>query len=385
MATADVQPRPTSDFDPATVTAGTAPTPAAAQPPATPLDDPAFQRLLAQSPTLRAQVDQFQRDGGTVRWGTAGGGTYIENNNAIVIDRNSLGDGPQLAQSMAHELGHYTFNEPQDLSTRETYVRGLLRDEAGATLNNARVRAEIVGNGGPDIGFPGQHAATYQQISERRLRGEITEEEALTQISDTFKTERTSTTNQTYEDYYGASYPGPGRARANEQQQEGAGPRATEGAGPRQTEGAGPRPTEGAGPRSTEGAGPRPTEGAGPRQVDVSSMSGATVEERLQNAVRTLGLTAVNTAQAVRTLADTLMADTLRNGGRAEDIKQLVTNADQSVLFGVKGSHQNYRIDLKEALGHDPQTARDALERAQDVLRQSDQQNLVREPAQPTR
>lgn len=332
MALPDLQqPRPASPAD-------VVPVPTAPAPPATPLDDSGFQRLLAQSPTLRSDLDTFQRAGGNVRWGTAGGGTFIANNNEIVIDRNSLGNGPQLAQSMAHELGHYKFSEPQDLGTRETYVRGLLRDEAAATLNNARVRQEISAAGGPDIGFPGEHAARYRDISARRLGGDITEEEALTQLGAVFKTERTSTTGQTYEDYYGASYPGPDRSRT-----------------------VGPRPDDhAAGPRSAGTDAPR-TEGAGPAVVAVADAAGSTPAERLRAAVEAMRLPGVDRPDQAERIANALALDVLQNGGRIEDIKSLT--AANANVFGIKGEGQTFHARIDEALRQDVDFQRDALQR----------------------
>lgn len=177
----------------------------ARQPPSTnPLEDPSFAPILAQSPTLQSDIARLQQEGYTVRWGPAGGGTYIdEGRREIVIDANSQGNGAQIAQSLAHETGHYKFSEPDDRSSKESLVHVRLRDEAAATINNARVRQEILAAGGPDIGFPGIHAAQYQQITDRLLSGQISEDQALNEIAEVFKTEVTSTTGQTYEEYYG--------------------------------------------------------------------------------------------------------------------------------------------------------------------------------------
>lgn len=187
--------------------------PSTTQPPAAPtgpIDDPAFQAVLAKSPTLQADIAKLQSEGYTVRWGSAGGGTFIdEGKSEIVVDANSKGNGSDIAQSLAHEIGHKDFSEPLDRSTRDTWVNGLLRDEAAATIKNAQVRKEIMDNGGPDIGFPGIHAAQYEKITDQMLAGTITQEQALQQIATQFKTEQTSTTGQTYEDYYGNAYPGP--------------------------------------------------------------------------------------------------------------------------------------------------------------------------------
>lgn len=341
------QPKPTNGVQAESAPSAT-PAPAAGAV-TNPADDPAFLPLLAQSPTLRGDLETFQRDGGTMRWGTAGGGTYIANNNEIVLDANSRGNGSQIAQSLSHELGHYKFSEPQDLSTRETYVNGLLRDEAAATLNNARVRGEIVGAGGPDIGFPGLHSAQYQQISGQRLQGKITEDQALNQIGNVFKTETTSTTGQTYNDYYGASYPGPGRSQSN------------------------PQPSAQAQGRQ---------EGVGPQTVGVVDAPGSTPTEQLRSAVLALNLPGVRTSEDAEKVANTLALNTLQNGGRIEDIKTLTAN--QSVVFGMKAEHQTFSTNLQAAAGQTVQATRDELAQAQvQALPQNSEPSRSRDVDQP--
>jgi hypothetical protein len=181
--------------------------------PAVPNADPAFRQVLQQSPTLLADMERLQSEGYTIRWGSPGKGTYIvenDDNPHIVIDQNARGDGARIAGALSHEIGHKEFSEPVDRSTRVGYVTGLLRDEAGATVHNARVRREILDNGGPDIGFAGHNARQYEAITDQMLGGKITEAQAIERIAEVYKTERTSNTKETYEDYYGKYY----RARA---------------------------------------------------------------------------------------------------------------------------------------------------------------------------
>lgn len=193
--------------------------PAPAPPQTNPLEDPTLAPLLAQSPTLQGDIARLQQEGYTVKWGTAGKGTYIdEGRREIVIDANSQGNGPQIAQSLAHETGHQKFAEPEDRSSKEALVHVRLRDEAAATINNARVRQEILAAGGPDIGFPGIHSAQYKEITDRLLSGQITEDQALNEIAEVFKTEKTSTTGQTYEEYYGQEWTPADEARVKVQE-----------------------------------------------------------------------------------------------------------------------------------------------------------------------
>lgn len=177
--------------------------------PVKPTDDPHFIAVLEKSPGLRADIERIQSQGFDIRWGPPGAGTYLVEKGvgrAIVIDQSARGDGARIAGALSHEIGHKEFREPVDRSTREAYVTGLLRDEAGATVHNARVRREILDNGGPDIGFAGHNATQYEAITDQMLAGRITEAQAIERIAEVYKTERTSNTKETYEDYYGKYY-----------------------------------------------------------------------------------------------------------------------------------------------------------------------------------
>lgn len=189
--------------------------------PSTPIGDLAFRKVLQLSPALQADVAEIQSKGFKILWGDSGKGTYLVENAKdprVVIDGNAKGNGPRIAGALAHEIGHQKFREPLDHSSKESYVTGLLRDEAAATINNARIRREIVSSGGPDIGFAGHNAKQYREISDQMLDGKITESQALDRITEVYKTERTSNSKETYEDYYGKSYRG--RSPAPEQDQD---------------------------------------------------------------------------------------------------------------------------------------------------------------------
>jgi hypothetical protein len=183
-------------------------TPPTPPPPVTPLQDPAFQAVLAQSPTLRQDLQQLRHDGYTVEWGTAGAGTFYDKaHTRIVIDRNEIGQGSAIAQSLSHEIGHHTFHEPVDYSSRAAYVTHQLRNEGAATLHNAEVRDEIRAAGGPDIGIAGANAATYARIAGEHHAGRIDRNTALGQIANAFGTEHPSVAaGGDYNAYYGNFY-----------------------------------------------------------------------------------------------------------------------------------------------------------------------------------
>lgn len=183
--------------------------PGAARRPASPLADPSFAPILAKSTTLQAGLAQAGRDGLDVVWGQAGGGTYLVPGVKIVIDENAIGQGPRIARSLSHEVGHHLFTERPDLTSRQAYVNSMLRGEAAATLSNVQVQREIVAAGGPDIGVSGTgtRPQQYVAIAVELQAGRINRSQALGQIAEVFKTEAPSVgPHANYELYYGAFY-----------------------------------------------------------------------------------------------------------------------------------------------------------------------------------
>lgn len=183
--------------------------PGAARRPASPLADPSFTPILAKSTTLQAGLAQAGRDGLDVVWGQAGGGTYLVPGVKIVIDENAIGQGPRIARSLSHEVGHHLFTEGPDRTSKQSYVNSMLRGEAAATLSNVQVQREIVAAGGPDIGVSGtgNRPQQYGAIAVELQAGQINRSQALGQIAEVFKTEVPSVgRHANYELYYGAYY-----------------------------------------------------------------------------------------------------------------------------------------------------------------------------------
>lgn len=165
--------------------------PGAARRPTSPLADPSFTPILAKSTTLQAGLAQAGRDGLDVVWGQAGGGTYLVPGVKIVIDENAIGQGPRIARSLSHEVGHHLFTEGPDRTSKQSYVNSMLRGEAAATLSNVQVQREIVAAGGPDIGVSGtgNRPQQYGAIAVELQAGRINRSQALGQIAEVFKTE----------------------------------------------------------------------------------------------------------------------------------------------------------------------------------------------------
>jgi len=173
------------------------------------LADPSFTPILAKSITLQAGLAQAGRDGLDVVWGQAGGGTYLVPGVKIVIDENAIGQGPRIARSLSHEVGHHLFTDRPDLTSKQAYVNSMLRGEAAATLSNVQVQREIVAAGGPDIGVSGtgNRPQQYGAIAVELQAGRINRSQALGQIAEVFKTEAPSVgPHANYELYYGAFY-----------------------------------------------------------------------------------------------------------------------------------------------------------------------------------
>jgi hypothetical protein len=127
----------------------------------------------------------------------------------IVIDENAIGQGPRIARSVSHEVGHHLFTEDPDRTSKQSYVNSKLRGEAAATLSNVQVQREIVAAGGPDIGVSGtgSRPQQYGAIAVELQAGRINRSQALEQIAEVFKTEAPSVgPHATYELYYGAYY-----------------------------------------------------------------------------------------------------------------------------------------------------------------------------------
>jgi hypothetical protein len=165
---------------------------------------------VGNSPNMQRQLDEFTANGGTVRQGNPGEGSYYNpGTKEIVIDPANT--PAQQTSGLAHELGHATNPNPPPSATsgvsRDEYVNGALRDEAYAQHSSATARNEIVGNGGNDIGSPpGQNSAEYQSISDELQNGAVDHDVAMDDMADLMGQETTSTTGQNYRDYYGNAY-----------------------------------------------------------------------------------------------------------------------------------------------------------------------------------
>jgi WXG100 family type VII secretion target len=169
--------------------------------------------IAQQSPTLQANLAQLERDGWTITTRNGGGSETDQQHHTMVIDTS---EAPEMqVGSLAHEGAHALygtapFHQPTAGMTRDQFIETNLRenmlDEANAQFNEAAIRDEVLGNGGPDTGVSGTQSADYQRIYNDFRDGNITREQAVGQMADIFPNETTGTTGQTYRDYYTPTY-----------------------------------------------------------------------------------------------------------------------------------------------------------------------------------
>lgn len=164
--------------------------------------------LIAKSPSLTRDLQALQNDGWTIVTATSGGSSCSRSAKTITIDTTDNNSAELLAQVIAHEVGHARYTPNVDTSSREAYIRTRSADEGAATLSNIRAQREIIANGGADIGIAGQRAnhAAYNTVYDAFAAGgsEVAAQEAIGAVF--VNGETTSTTRQSYADYYGSYY-----------------------------------------------------------------------------------------------------------------------------------------------------------------------------------
>lgn len=166
-------------------------------------------RLIEQSPTLQADLERLKREGWVVEYGPEGAGSFANRELKTITLDGALGADPmQATQVLSHEVGHACYPYQADMSSRAAYVNGALADEGAATMKNIQVQREIIANGGPDIGLAGNAAnhAGYNNAFDQYQRTNDAAQ-ARAEIGRLFGNgERTSTTGQTYAEYYGSFF-----------------------------------------------------------------------------------------------------------------------------------------------------------------------------------
>ena len=166
-------------------------------------------KLVAKSPSLQRDLQQLQKDRWTIKYGPEGSGSTADRRNKIIqIDGSEQGDPLAATQTLAHEVGHASYQYKPDYSSKSAYMDGVMADEGAATLNNIKVQREILANGGPNIGIAGNGAnhATYNAAYDDFVESGDANA-ARKAIGRRFcGSEITSNTGQSYADYYGGWY-----------------------------------------------------------------------------------------------------------------------------------------------------------------------------------
>ncbi|WP_432369103.1 type VI secretion system Vgr family protein [Pantoea allii] len=166
--------------------------------------------LVEKSPTMKQDITTLKKRGWVFKEGEAGKGTSADRQGRIItVDKSQMNNAANVVQSLSHESGHALYKPNIDLSSKNSYLNSTLSDEGAATLNNIRVQREIIAHQGGDIGIAGNAAnqKDYNGIFDSLQKGDITESDARMKIGRIFgKGEKTSTTNELYEDYYGGWY-----------------------------------------------------------------------------------------------------------------------------------------------------------------------------------
>jgi len=182
--------------------------------------------LIALSPSLQEDVQSLDQQRWTIRYGEAGdkkGSFASSKRKLIVLDPMLKNDAKRTVRALAHEVGHATHHHIDDMSSRDAFVDGRLTGEGMATINNIRVRREILDSGGDDIGISGNadNHDYYNEIYDKLASNRIEIEKASAAIGERYRYgEKASTTGESYGDSIGKAYDSWRRKRGNENARE---------------------------------------------------------------------------------------------------------------------------------------------------------------------
>jgi len=162
--------------------------------------------LIAKSPGLEAHLKALNDADWKIGYGELGGGSYAKRERSTIILDNQLEKRPiELVQTLSHEVGHAAYPYKENFSSKGAYLKGVMADEGAATMSNIVTQREIIANGGPNIGVAGKNYATYNAAYDAFLTdGDA--EACRNTIGAAIGNEITSTTGQTYNEYYGGWY-----------------------------------------------------------------------------------------------------------------------------------------------------------------------------------
>jgi len=162
--------------------------------------------LVAKSPGLQGDLKALDDARWTIRYGEPGHGSLANRDRKLItLDGNAKNRHTEFVQTLSHEAGHAMYPYQEDFSSKAAYLRGVMADEGAATMNNIRTQREILANGGWDIGVAGKNHAAYNAAYDASLKdGDAAA--CRNAIGAVIGNEITSTTGQTYSQYYGGWY-----------------------------------------------------------------------------------------------------------------------------------------------------------------------------------
>jgi len=152
----------------------------------------------------------LKESGWDVVYGPAGGGNTVNRlDKTITIDSNSQGNPGEVLRLLIYELGHAQYSNALEISSKTAYLSALFKNEGEAFMRSIQIRREIIANGGPDIGLPGNPAnhAAYNEIYDLFLKdGNMAA--SIIAIGDIFAKEEHPpiSPTQTYDDYFSSYY-----------------------------------------------------------------------------------------------------------------------------------------------------------------------------------
>lgn len=175
--------------------------------------DPQVAQLADKSPTLKAELDQLEKDGWRVTWKSGGKSYYTDHaTKDIYLDHSA--STAEIVGQLAHESGHATYGDtaiqPRPGMTRDQFVKAnvdaAMRSEGVAQLNAAKVRDEVIAAGGADPGIPGTQTAAYQKVYDDFKAHNITRDQAITRMSTLMNNEVPSGATKKYREDYADNF-----------------------------------------------------------------------------------------------------------------------------------------------------------------------------------
>jgi hypothetical protein len=170
---------------------------------------PAASDLLELSPTAMADVQALTGKRYRIEIAAPGSGTRTDTQKHIIyIDQGWLGNAADVVTSISHEMGHGLRNVPDDLSSRENYIKGQMRGEGAAIWNEFIIGAEINAVRSGAIGI-GSNRTAYKPIFDANFptAGANPSDAVLDQIGALYETAHPSTAPaKTYRQFYSDGY-----------------------------------------------------------------------------------------------------------------------------------------------------------------------------------